>query len=383
MTDKPSPKILHIINSLGTGGAEMMLCKLLENRSLDHVVLTLKSGGALRERAKASGAEIYDLGISGKGLKLLRNYAKLEAIVRGVNPDIVQGWMYHGNLAASLAFMTAKRGQKPKIVWNVRHSLHDIRFEKWGTRTIIWLGKLLAKRTSKILYNSALSAKQHEKYGFPAAKTKLIPNGFDLEIFRPDPEARARLCSELNIPPQRKLFCHIARFHPMKDHELLLRAFGLLHNLHPDVHLILIGRDVTMDNPELSMWIKAAKVEGHVSCLGQRHDIPQIWPGVDFSCLSSAWGEGFPNVLGEAMASGVPCVSTDVGDAGWVIGEHGELVSPGDPAGYSAAMTRCVQMDKDTYSAKSENARNWIADNFSISRVVGMYEGFYEELSAN
>jgi glycosyltransferase involved in cell wall biosynthesis len=312
-------KVLHAITTMEIGGAECMLLRLLEAGARDKFepsVLTLMDPTSAQIATLAAQVAALRVTIATLGMPQGRPSPaalwRLCRIVRAASPDLLQGWMYHGSLAATLGSWALP--QRPPVLWNIRHSVHDLALEKPLTRLIIRLSARLSHLPQAIIYNSRLSAAQHARLGFDPGRTVVIPNGFDGTRFRPSPRAKARLRAELGLDPARAVIGMVARDHPMKDPGNLVRAAALLQARGQAVHLVIVGPGLDQTNRELVELVRACGLGAQVSLLGERTDIPDVVAGFDVAALSSAWGEGFPNVLGEAMVSGVPCVATDVGD---------------------------------------------------------------------
>jgi glycosyltransferase involved in cell wall biosynthesis len=380
-------KVLHAITGLEVGGAENMLLRLLEagtREKFEPAVLSLMDPGAACYGTLAPQVAALRIPIS--TLKMPRRHPTLANVwglyrtVRAAEPALIQGWMYHGNLAATVGAWALP--QRPPVLWNVRHSVHDLMLEKPLTRLIIRLSARMSRLPRAIVYNSRVSAAQHQALGFEASRTVVIPNGFDTARFRPQPHARARLCQELGIDPDRLIIGMIARNHPMKDHGNLVRAAALLQARRRDVHLVLIGSAVDAANRELNKLIADLGLGSRVALLGARSDVAALVPGFDLAALSSAWGEGFPNVLGEAMASGVPCVATDVGDCTWVIGPHGIIVPPRQSEALANALARLIDLGDDARRQLGQAGRARIIQHFSIHEVVRQYEGLHLQVGA-
>lgn len=383
-----SVKILHAITTLEIGGAENMLLRLVESGTRDEFepsILSLMDPdgatvGTLAAEAAALQVPTYTLGLP-QGHWHVGSLWRLWRIVRGAAPDLIQGWMYHGNLAATLGSWSLPH--RPSVLWNVRHSLHDLAFEKPLTRLIIRLSSRLSRRPEAIIYNSRISAAQHARLGFDASRAVVIPNGFDGTRFRPRPEASARLRRDLGIDPARALIGMVARDHPMKDPGNLIRAVALLRARGHAVHLIIIGSNLDESNRELCELVRQSGLGSQVSLMGQRTDVPALVAGFDIAALPSAWGEGFPNVLGEAMASGVPCVATDVGDSSWVVGAHGIIVPPRQSEALAAALGRLIDLGSDARHQLGLAGRARILQHFSIQEVVRQYEALHLRVSAS
>jgi glycosyltransferase involved in cell wall biosynthesis len=374
-------KVLHVITGLNTGGAEMMLYKLLshiDSSKHEARVLSLIEGGAMRERIQSTGIPVDSLNMR-RGIPSFSGLRRLREIVRRYRPDLIQGWMYHGNLTASVAAWFCH--DNPPVVWNVRQSLYDLDHERSLTRWVIRANARLSARTHAIIYNSRTSAHQHEAFGFDANRTRIIANGFDTEVFRPDERARAGIRRELSVTDDSILIGLIGRYDPMKDHRNFLDAAALLGKDFPNVRFLLAGGAVAAGNSELGAMIEALGLGGRVFLLGERNDIPQLTGALDIA-TSSSWGEGFANVVGEAMSCGVPCVVTDVGDSAWIINDTGRVVPPRESESLATAWKALIALGRDGRQALGWRARQRVIDYFSLGAVVQQYEDLYECLIA-
>ena len=369
--------ILHVITSLETGGAEVMLLKLLEaSGGAGQLVVTLCAGGALRPRFLATGAELVELGLK-PGRPSLRALLALVEVIRRRRPDLVHGWMYHANVAALLAQRLS--GWSTPVLWNIRHALHEIGQEKRATRAVIRAGGPLSHLAASIVYNSRASASQHEAIGYARRDVEVIPNGFDMGRFRPDPEARASVRAELGLAPSTVAVGLVARYHAVKDHATLVQAAGALRREGVDLALVMAGSGVEGANAKLAAAIEAAGVGGRAVLLGERADIPRVLAGLDVAVLCSL-SEGFPNALGEAMACGLPCVATDVGDCRFLLGEGGAIVPPRDPAALADALRRLIGLPPEARRELGQAGRARIEREFALPSVAKHYEHLYDRV---
>jgi glycosyltransferase involved in cell wall biosynthesis len=349
-----------------------MLCKLLSslhNDAVNSMVISLMGRGKITEQIEALGVRVETLDLEQGERPGWRTVKKLRQFMRAFNPDIVQGWMYHGNIVATVAvFLFDPMCRKVKLFWNVRQTLYDINNEKIQTRWLIVLGRWLSFFPHSIIYNSNLSAEQHCNVGYLSKKTKIIPNGFDLQKFKPDQHRRQQLREELGVAESVLLVGHISRLHPMKDHATLLRAIDrVVDSLSStgskqEVLFLLIGQGVTS---ELS-------TNPAVHFLGERSDIPKIMSAIDIVVSSSAWGEGFPNVIGEAMASEVPCVVTDVGDSAYIVGKYGRVCSVEDDQCIASSILQLIE-NKQERKTVGKQARKRIKENYSMDKIKKEY----------
>ncbi|MFN6563564.1 MAG: glycosyltransferase family 4 protein [Nostoc sp. ChiSLP01] len=370
-------KIIYIITGLSTGGAEVMLYKLLsrmDKQRFSPVVVSLMDRGTWGDRIANLGIPVYTIGMKPGALKLINIWRMID-IVRQLKPDLIQGWMYHGNLAAQFVSLFIFR-QVP-VFWNIRHSLHSLELEKPRTTIIIKLCAIFSRLPKKIIYNSQNSSKQHEKIGYFLEKTYIIPNGFETEKFTPSTQARLSVRSELNTPENALLIGLIGRYHPIKDHFNFLQAAALLLKTYSNVQFVLVGNKVDWDNHILSELIHELGLIKHIHLLGERHDVPRLTAALDIASSSSS-GEGFPNVIGEAMSCGVPCVVTDVGDSAWIVGDTGKVVPPKNPEALANAWQGLINIGKEGRESLGKAARARVIECFSLDSIVAEYETLYD-----
>jgi len=368
-------KILHVITGLHTGGAETMLSRLLTSpycKPEEHRVVCLGTSGPIGEKIKAQGFIVDVLGGKGR-LSALRVVIAAVRIAKAYRPDIIQGWMYDGNLAA---WWMAKRCGA-RLIWNVRYSIADISREPFDLRIVIRVCAWLSSKVDVILYNSHIAAKQHNALGFSAGDNRVLPNGFNTSVFKPDPDARMRVRKGLGIPENGLLVGMIARYHPMKDHLNFIKAAGKVARSVPEVCFLLAGYSVEKENRVLLHAVSEAGIQSKTFLLGERQDTPALNAALDVAVSSSAWGEGFSNVLGEAMACEVPCVATDVGDAVQLLRETGTVVPPKNSDALSGALIRLLN-DHEYRSALGNAARKRIEENYSLEVVANQYLQLWE-----
>jgi glycosyltransferase involved in cell wall biosynthesis len=373
-------RILHVIPVLGRGGAPIMLSRLIQaiptELGYQHEVLVLRELSHFEHDFGDLGVALHTLNLRSP-LMTLRAVRRLRAIIRTARPDVVQGWMYHGNVAAVLG---SPKGTP--IVWNVRHSLHSNQGEKYLTRALIRFGPVLSHRVERIVFCSETSARQHFYIGYPAARSLVIPNGVDINEFRPAPEGRHARRADCDLPMVGTLMGHAGRYHPVKNHLGLVRAFSHLANRSPDATLVLAGRDVDSSNEQLLGCIREHRLEGRVLLLGERSDMSRLLPALDFY-VSPSHSEAFPVGLLEAMACGVPAVATDVGDSRALVGDAGVMVPAGDDVALSQGMEELLALDESVHHRLRVRARSRVSQNFSLDRMADSYAGLYEAVTVS
>ncbi|MDP1682295.1 MAG: glycosyltransferase [Burkholderiales bacterium] len=375
-------RVVYIITGLSTGGAEMMLFKVLERldrrRFVPHVI-SLTTLGELAPRIAALGIPVDAVGMK-PCLSSLSGFFRLVQLLKRLNPDVVHTWMYHadflGGLAARLAGVSA-------IGWCIRNSNLDKDKTRFSTRAVVSLCASISKWIPLRILSCSEKARQiHVARGYVAEKMVVVPNGFDLTRFKPDNDARSKVRTELGLDVDTPLVGLIGRFDPQKNHAGFFEAAGLLHRHMPQVHFVLAGQGIDIGNAALMQAMTQAGVLANTHLLGLRNDIPELMATLDV-LASSSYGEAFPNVLGEAMACGVPCVVTDVGDSAYIVGDTGRVVAPGDMAGLAIALEALLALPLSEKTALGERARARVAEYFGIGKVVRQYEDFYESLLAN
>jgi len=359
--------LLFLSQNLERGGAERQLAMLAGGLARRGHRITVASfyGGALATELNAAGCTVVDLDKRGRWdiIAVLSRTARLLASLR---PDLIHSYLPVPNVLAT-ALRPAASGAA--LVWGIRAAGVDLSAYDRLSRLSYRLESRLAGFADRIIVNSRRGEADAIARGFPAERLSVVPNGIDTGRNRPDAVARAELRAELGVPDDAPLIGLVARLDPMKDHATFFAAAAMLAERLPSVRFVLAGHGIEPGNPVLSA-AGAGALTGRIHLLGPRDDIPRIMAALDLYCLSSAFGEGFPNVLGEAMACGVPCVATDVGDAAWILGETGPLVPPRDPAALAAALAAQLERVKREGEALRTAARERILSRFDVATLL-------------
>jgi len=355
-----------------------MLYKLLPRMRKDrfeNIVFTLKEKGSLSKDFESQNIRVYNVGGMGGVLRISALIRSLK-ILRQINPDLIQGWLAHGNLVAKIASIFLP--YRLSTLWNIRYTA----LPKGETkRTILFIIKLLSILSflpQKIVFNSKAGADDHCRMGYRSDKSCIIPNGFDTKLFSPSEKNRSCVRSELNISEEAILIGLIGRFDPLKGHSCFLKAGAMLLSRKRGIFFLLAGREVDWQNRHLKQFIEKLGMSEKVFLLGERRDVHRITAALDIAACSSV-AEGFPNVIGEAMSCGIPCVVTDVGDTAWLVGDSGMVVPPRNHGALCEAWLKMIEMGSAERRILGERARKRIEDRFSIQKVVKKYEQLYEE----
>lgn len=369
-------RLCVVVTNLGLGGAEHALLQTLARFDPARVsirLLALGDDDALAPRFRAAGIEPRMLGLTA-GRWPVAGVRRLLQAVRDFEPDLLQGWMYHGNLAAS--FVGARLGGGVPVCWSVRDTPDPAHGHSRFTRAVIALGGFYANRVACIFNVSARSAAYcSAHYGWPAGRTEVLPNGIDVARFRPDAAARARLRGELGLEAADRLVGMVARWTPVKRHDLFLSAAAELVRSEPRAHFALVGKGLDAANGELTDLIAGHGLAGRVHLLGLRHDVEAIYPALDLAVLTSR-SEGFPNVLAEALACGVAVVSTEVGDARDIVGEVGRIA--GATPAEQAAAWQAALADAAEGAAQARRAR--IVEHYALDVLAERLQARYAGL---
>ena len=373
-------KVLHLITDLDPGGAEMMLYKLLSRSDREHFdqrVVSLTDVGVIGRKIENLGLPAAGLGLRLGGLPSLAALRHLSAILRRTGPDILVAWMYH---AALLGTLVRPRTGKLKILWNLRCAEMDFsryrRLTSWVVRACAWC----SSRPQVVIANSEEGLRVHQRLGFHPKRWAVIPNGFDLQQFRIDPESGQEVRAKLGLKGDSLLIGLVARFDPMKDHATFLAAASRLAQKNPRVIFILAGPGVTGENPFFQPYLRRADLSRRLLLLGFREDIPRLTAALDLA-TSSSFGEGFPNAVGEAMACGVPCVVTAVGDSAYLVGETGRVVPPRDPEALLRAWEELLALPEANRRKLGLQARRRMEACFDLGRVALEFEDLFREVA--
>ncbi len=374
-------KILHIITSLLDGGAEGVLYRLCSNDKVnEHLVVSLRDQGKYGKLLSKNGIKIYTLNMK-PGKFSIFAFFKLIKIIKKEKVNVVQTWLYHadffGGLAARLAGIN-------NLIWNVRHSNFSKNYPK---KNLLILVKILAKLSyflpKKIIFCSKNAIKLHSKIGYQANKMEYVPNGYNLQKFRPNFLKKKVFVIE-NIKKNKKipLLGSVARFHPQKDHKNLFQALNLLKINKIFFKCVLVGHKINAKNKILIKMIKKFNLSKEVILLGPKRNINQIMNVIDIHILASEYGEAFPNVVAEAMACGTPCVVTDVGDSSLIVGKTGWIVRPSDSKGLANSIKKAIKKSQSkSWQLFCYAARKRIVNKFSLSKMINNYNKIWNQIS--
>lgn len=371
-------RILFFIGRLETGGAQSQLVELargLAERGHSVAAWSIFSGGRIRQRlegvARVSSGSLEGrppAGWVGTTSALAMAPYRLRRVIRSWQPDVVYSFLYPSSAIAGLAV-----GGTPTVPWvfGVRAAGLEL---GWKTAPFFWLCARLSRRAALTLANSRVGLAEHRERGFSVERARVVPNGIDVETFAPSTRLRQAVRLELGIADSAFVLGRVARLAPIKDHPTLLEAAALLRARDPGIVLLCVGGGKSAYAARLRDLAAYHGVGANVLWVGDREDMPAVYNAMDI-VVSNSRGEGFPNVVAEAMACGVPCVCTDVGESAEVIGPTGLLVRPGIAADLAESVAALR-----AHRPSAQACRSRIRERFSVGSMVERTESVLREV---
>lgn len=376
-------RILHIIVHLTAGGAESMMKRLVLHQHeheprFEHRVISLRGKATIGPELERDGIVVEALGLASP-LGIVPCMLRLVKAMRRWRPDVVQTWMYHSDLLGGLA---ARLSGIRAIAWNVRIAqiapqLGVARRTTWVRRACAFLSRLVPRR---IVYVADSARRIHESIGYAPDRGTTIHNGYIL----PEPQSaldRVRLREAMGADENTLLVASAGRFNPQKNHRSFINAASIVADEFPHARFVLFGQQVDENSGELMRWIEESGHADRFRLMGEKRDFQRWVDAVDLFCLHSL-SEGFPNVVAEAMAGGVPCVVTDIGDAAALVGRTGWTVPPNDDRALALAISQALGLDDKTRQQYGHLARQRIESEFALPVVSAQYADLYDELAS-
>jgi len=373
--------VVHVIAGLQAGGAESVLLRLVANdRGNRHVVISLTGEGKYGAPLRAAGVTVHALGMP-RGRVTLHGWRELRRLLAAYRPDVVQTWMYHADLVGGVA---ARLARVPRVCWGIRAG--EILWTR-GQRLTATIRVVNAALSwiipDRVICNSARAAALHRSIGYSRRKLRVVPNGVDTTVFRPDAARREQGRAAWRVPPGVPLLGAVGRDTPYKDHGTLIAALRSLRDQDVDFRFVFVGPGMDQQNVSVAAQLAAAGLADRVQLCGERDDIAAVMSGLDVCVLSSV-AEAFPSVLIESMACGVPCVTTDVGDAAAIVADAGWIVPPRDPAALAAAMRRAIETwrDQAAFAHRQAASRDRVLARFTLGEMIRGFQQNWEGAGA-
>lgn len=361
-------RVVLLARKLDQGGAErqiVALAKALKERGRDVHVVLFYFGGVFDGELAAAGVPVHFVGKRGRW-DVVGFLVRLALILRRLRPVTVYSFLDLPNILAALLRPAVGR---PRLVWSIRAAGMEMRHYDWLSRLVPRLEAGLSRTADVVVANSHAGSAWAVSRGFPAARMAVVENGIDTIRFHPDPKGRAEVRNEWKVNANNRLIGLVARLDAMKDHRNFLQACALLAARRNDLRFVCVGGGASSYRAELEEFAGHVGIADRLIWAGARQDMPAVYCAMDIACSCSAFGEGFSNAVGEAMACGVACVVTDVGDSARIVGEIGEVAPPRNADAFAGALDRMLaRLEED--AAIGCKARTRIVDEFSVERMV-------------
>jgi glycosyltransferase involved in cell wall biosynthesis len=376
-------RILHVITGLNAGGAERTMINVargLDPRRFQSQVISLSRDAALARELRAAG-----IGFTALNARPFRSFGlgplwSVARALRREKPDIVQTWLFDADLAGGIAAWICD----VPVIWNVRASMSDSGWRplvpSLRIRVVARVCEALSGLVPRKIISCSHANVRRNMRGYRQEKIRVIANGVDIDLFKPDPAARTEVRAELGVDNATPLLGMVARFHPVKDYATFFAAARAIIETHPQVRFLLCGAGTEPENATLTRMIRSHGMERSVLRLGYRDDVARIFAALDVHLFSSR-SESFGNVLLEAMAAGVPCASTDVGESRAIIGDTGRVVRSRNPKALAAAVKEMIDMPRSETEALRLRARQRVAEHFNLQSTIAQYAQLYETVA--
>ncbi len=379
MRDVEPMRVLFAVRGLNLGGAERQLVTLARGlRRRGHLisVAAFYGGGVLEEELLSDGIRVHDLGKRSRW-DMLNPVARLARLIRAEQPEILHGYMPLANLCSAAVKPIFP---KVKVVWGIRSSLDDLRAYDWLGRIGPWLDTVASPCANAIVTNSQAARRLGIARGMNSSRIVVIPNGIDCERFRPAPEARERQRQEWGVSKSAGIVGMVARLDPVKDHTTFILAASRVAAVHRDVHFVCVGGGSPGYRRRLEQLASDLGLSARLTWCGERTVTRTVYSALDVAVLSSNRGESFPNVVGEAMACGIPCAVSDSGDASLIVGDTGAVVPPSDPGALAHAIVDLLERARSKESRLPALARARIESEYSVELLVTRTERALNEV---
>ncbi len=372
MTTNKKIRVVHLISGLGQGGAESVLFRLTTwpDPDVTHIVVSFADAGIYGQPLMEAGVEVKMLGMT-PGRLTPSDFWRLKKCLAQLDPDVIQTWMYHADLIGGLA---ARMAGFRHIAWGIRNSGANLAKSSRSAYLFARMGGFFSRWLPQLVVCCAEDARhRHVQWGYDPKKMVVIQNGYDLSRWVRNEPARQALRAAWGVGEQTPLIGFVARWNPLKDHVTLIKAFVQCLEKQRDLRCVLVGKDMDANNPSLMALLSQYGVREKTILLGMRNDVPHIMSALDLHVLSSI-AEGFPNVVAEAMACGVPNVVTNVGDAALIVGDDGWVVPAADPQQLADKILQALALIANTgKNTLAQQVRARVMNAFSLEKMVAEY----------
>lgn len=351
-----------------------MLSKLVTSQKDENIkmsVITLFDNNYFLDEIEKTDSRVYCVNLKKNVLAPLKLFTIMRIIMKE-KPTVLQTWMYHCDF---LGVVVKLLFPKLKLVWNIRHSELIKGVDK---STTILLAKILARLSSipdKVIYGSHAALVTHKKIGYRNKNNEIISNGFNTMDYAPDHSIRSRIRSFLDITNETVVLGTVGRASKVKNQLMLIEVFDDINKIHPNTKLILIGKGIR----DQYLSHKIVLENQNIILIDETNKINDYLKAFDLFILPSL-SEGFPNVLGEAMSTEVPCIATDVGDSALIIGNDNFVAKKNSKEDLQERISYWYRLNEKEKSELKKHSRNRIKNNYSLDITVNSYVKAYNEL---
>jgi glycosyltransferase involved in cell wall biosynthesis len=371
-----SVRVAQVITTLDLAGAQLLLHRLvgrLDPAEVTGEVISLGPRGPAAALLEEAGWPVTALDMA-PGRVRPRDLVRLGRELRRIDPDVVHTWMYHADL---LGGVVARLVTRSRVMWSLHQSALPAGDMKRSTRAIARLNALLSWVVPRLIVSTSWSAHAyHTGLGYRKSIITVVPTSFDVPTKPPG----GLLRRELELGPDVPIVIRVGRFHAQKDYSTFLRAMDIVLGERADVHVVGVGAGVTAENPDLPLPRDPAR-RARVHLLGERGDAVELVAECDVAVSSSVFGESTPLVIGEAMAAGLPVVTTDVGDSAALVGKTGRVVPAREARPLAAQILEMVDLPRPARAALGAAARTRITEHYSLVSMTREYAAAYKDLS--
>ena len=361
-------KVLHVIASLGNGGAERQLVELLKyNRN--HGVLLLSQADVYKETLDKLNIKYWEMRVKNKLLIFLKIFF-LREVIKDYKPDIIQSWMY--NACFFCMFCKLIKVHNIPLIWNIRCSNMLSKYYSVSMKLVIHACIILSKNVDKIIYNSHAGKAYHKKIGFSQKSTQVIYNGVDSKKFNSVLKHRKNLRKKYNIGVNDLVLICVARVDPMKNYSNFLKAYrGLENTCNKKIKLVIAGKGTN----ELDLPYNCI-------ALGMKKNIEFYYNIADIVIVPSVFGEGFSNVLVEGMLTNLLPVATEVGDSRNIIGGTGFIISGSNEEIIKNELSRIIKIKKIVIKNMGSKARSRAEKLFTVEKMIKSYNSIFSKVKS-
>ena len=370
---------VHVINDLRKGGTNNCFVNLIQSTSKNSIIICINKKGFYYEYLISRGFSVYYLDFSSV-INFIKSLYKIMIVLKKERNSILNCWLYKSCLFGGLISIIFRN---KKIIWNIRHSDTEFKIENAKKHLLIRLCSIISNfKKINIIYNSSCALKSHKKIGFRSNNFQIINNSFDSIKFK-NSKSKNKFLRKYNINKDKLIISMYGRYHPIKNHEILLQSIAKISRSIPNIHLFLAGRGISNKNVKLTRAIESFSLQNMTTLAGylEDQDLIDAYSSSDITVLTSK-SESFPNVIGESMACMTPCVSFNVGDCKYLIGNTGWVTRKNNLKELINTLKKALKITKNEnkWQKIRIDCSERIKDLFNYEKEIKKYKNFYQTI---